>query len=399
MTAATPPPPSGPPASVASTIAAADPTKVAGRRIGAWILDAMIGGLLVLGGMLTTGTNTAFDNSITAELQCDFINDFTDDACIQSGSTLYLWTGDDIGILFLIWVGASVLLTMVIPAFTGWSPGKRLLGLRIVDQETFELAGIGPNLLRGLLWIVDGFGYFTGPLVGGIAMFSSDGSRRVGDMAAKTLVVKAEHVGRPVAVRNVNSLDRTTQAPVFIVGAPQPSGPTYAPPQSAPPISAASPPSSSPPPPSGPPVSMVSEPQPSPPATGAPPVFPTPDTAEPAPPTGPLAAHQPPPPTSAPSTDVEPAVAPAETMSSETNADASAEPSANPETEAAVVPNPPPQADAPSMPAEPPSPTARPGVDTPMWDDARDTYIQWDPELEEWMMWSESSSRWIPISR
>ncbi len=399
VTATSPPPPSGPPVSTTPTIAVDDPTKVAGLRIVAWFIDAMIGGLFLLGVILATGTNTAFESSITAELQCDFINDFTDDACIQSGSTLYLWTGEDIGILLLVWIGSSVLLTMVIPAFTGWSPGKRLLGLRIVNKETFELAGVGANLLRGLLWIVDGFGYFTGPLVGGITMISSDGSRRVGDMAAKTLVVKAEHVGRPVAVRNVNSLGRTTQVPAFITGAPQPPASTYAPPQSAPPIPAASPPASSPPPPSGPPTSMASEPQPTPPAAGEPPVFPPPGTAEPAPPTGPLAAHQPPPPISEPSTDIEPAVASAEALSSETNAEASTQHPADPETEAAVVPDPPPQADASSMPTEPPSPVARPGIDSPMWDDARDTYIQWDPRLEEWVMWSESSSSWIPISR
>ena len=27
------------------------------------------------------------------------------------------------------------------------------------------------------------------------------------------------------------------------------------------------------------------------------------------------------------------------------------------------------------------------------------TYIQWDPELTEWMEWSEAQGRWIPISR
>ncbi|MEC7507291.1 MAG: hypothetical protein VX510_10825 [Actinomycetota bacterium] len=43
--------------------------------------------------------------------------------------------------------------------------------------------------------------------------------------------------------------------------------------------------------------------------------------------------------------------------------------------------------------------SSRPGVDAPMWDDARGTYIQWDPELTEWMEWSEAQGRWIPISR
>jgi len=32
-------------------------------------------------------------------------------------------------------------------------------------------------------------------------------------------------------------------------------------------------------------------------------------------------------------------------------------------------------------------------------DEARNTYIQWDPELEQWMEWGESQGKWIPISQ
>ena len=354
-------------------LAGTDPTKVAGRRIGAWFIDATIGGLFLLATILATFTTTEFDSPLTAELQCDVINEFSDEVCILSGSTVYLGTAADVGLLLVVWVGASVLLTMVIPAFTGWSPGKRLLGLRVVDNETFELAGAGPNLIRGLLWIVDGFGYVTGPLVGTIAMLSSDGSRRIGDMAAKTLVVRADHVGRPVGVRNVNTLGGATQSPVFVVGAPTST--------------------SQPPPPSGPPVGSMSPPQSTPPNPGAPPVFPPPNPGAPPPPTGSLAAHQPPPPSDESSFDASPATTSGEAPLEEPAAvheDAhEPEPPAQPEA----------QDTAPTMPPHPPVPAPRPGVDAPMWDDARDTYIQWDPELEEWMMWSETDSRWVPISR
>ena len=340
-----------------------DPTKVAGRRIGAWFIDATIGGMFLLATILATFTTTEFDSPLTAELQCDVINEFSDDVCILSGSTVYLGTAADVGLLLVVWVGASVLLTMVIPAFTGWSPGKRLLGLRVVDNETFELAGAGPNLIRGLLWIVDGFGYVTGPLVGTIAMLSSDGSRRIGDMAANTLVVRAEHVGRPVGVRNVNSLGGAPQAPVFVAGAAYPTGPPLSPPD----------------------VPAV-----------------TPPVASPPPPTGPLAAHQPPPPSDAffPDSSSPPlsAEAPPEAapVSPDDVTDAS-DGAAEPNPDSTVQPEP--SAAPPIMPSQPPAPAPRPGVDTPMWDDARDTYIQWDPQLEEWMMWSESSERWVPISR
>ena len=53
----------------------------------------------------------------------------------------------------------------------------------------------------------------------------------------------------------------------------------------------------------------------------------------------------------------------------------------------------------PEIPTSPPDATSRPGVDAPVWDDARDAYIQWDPDLGAWMEWSEAQSRWLPISR
>ena len=49
-------------------------------------------------------------------------------------------------------------------------------------------------------------GFLCGPLVGGITMLSSSGNRRVGDMAAKTFVVRASQVGHPVPVGGVNTI-------------------------------------------------------------------------------------------------------------------------------------------------------------------------------------------------
>lgn len=316
MQTTTPPPPS----SASPTLVGGDPTAVVGRRIGAFFVDALIGGLVLLVVVLATFTNTEFGSSITAELQCDIINDLSDDVCIQSGSTLYVGTADDMGAVVLVWLGVSIALTMILPGITGWSPGKRLLGLRIVDKETFEKAGFGANLLRGLLWVADGFPWLA-PALGGVLLVSSDGHRRVGDFAAGTLVVRADAVGRPVPVAGVNDLTTTPPPSTTAV----PSMPPINPPTSPPPPTTAP---LSPPVPTSPPASA-------PPVDAAPPVFPPP-TADPVP--------------------------------------AAAD-------------------------SAPPQPTQRPGVDAPMWDDARDTYIQWDPELEAWMMWSEAAGRWVPISR
>jgi hypothetical protein len=38
-----------------------------------------------------------------------------------------------------------------------------------------------------------------------------------------------------------------------------------------------------------------------------------------------------------------------------------------------------------------------PGVDAPLWDDARDAYIQWDPEIARWVQWDEAAQQWRPI--
>jgi hypothetical protein len=38
-----------------------------------------------------------------------------------------------------------------------------------------------------------------------------------------------------------------------------------------------------------------------------------------------------------------------------------------------------------------------PGVDAPLWDADRSTYIQWDPELSLWVQWDNATQRWFPI--
>jgi len=45
-----------------------------------------------------------------------------------------------------------------------------------------------------------------------------------------------------------------------------------------------------------------------------------------------------------------------------------------------------------------PSPVApQPGVDTPLWDEARGTYIQFDPDDGRWLQWDTVAQQWVPI--
>lgn len=67
----------------------------------------------------------------------------------------------------------------------------------------------------------------------------------------------------------------------------------------------------------------------------------------------------------------------------------SAPPSAYPAPWSAPAPHAPPQ--------QPAVHQARPGVDSPLWDDDRDTYIQWDPDISAWVQWDERAHEWRPI--
>ena len=78
---------------------------------------------------------------------------------------------------------------------TGASPGKQMVGLRVVDVSG-QPCGIGKAAVRWLAWVVDGFPYCV-PLVGFVMIFTNADQRRLGDRWAGTWVVTDDRVGRP----------------------------------------------------------------------------------------------------------------------------------------------------------------------------------------------------------
>ncbi len=378
-----------------------DPTAVVGRRIGAFLIDGLIGVTLIFAFALATFTNTELGDSLTAELQCEVINEFSNDLCIQAGTTVYVGTENEAAIITLIWLAWVLISTMILPGITGWSPGKLLTGIRVVKADTFEKAGLGANILRGVLWVVDAFPYFA-PIVGGALLASKD-RRRVGDRAANTLVVRADSVGRSPVQTPSAVIAPPTGAATQPTTPPPPMGPpvnnlvTASPPPPAapspPPPAATPPPPTSPAPPVAPPPPTSPAPPNSPPPTGAPSAYQPPPPSEyrtePAPPVFP-------PPAAPPAFPPAEEAAPAEpTPIAEPEPESEAEAAPIVEAEPAAAPEPEPE----PFPEPPAETSSRPGVDAPMWDDARNTYIQWDPELTEWMEWSEAQRRWITISR
>jgi uncharacterized RDD family membrane protein YckC len=90
----------------------------------------------------------------------------------------------------------AFVVSVVVPAFTGSSPGRAVAGIRVVDDQG-RPPGFLKSLVRWLLWIVDGFFFW---LVGGILVLATKKNQRLGDMATNTYTVKKELAGQPLAL-------------------------------------------------------------------------------------------------------------------------------------------------------------------------------------------------------
>ncbi len=76
----------------------------------------------------------------------------------------------------------------------GQTIGKRLLGLRVMDEQGLRLH-VGQVVIRNLLRVVDSLPLFY--FVGGIACLASRRAQRLGDIAANTIVVRNVRPAQP----------------------------------------------------------------------------------------------------------------------------------------------------------------------------------------------------------
>ena len=118
------------------------------------------------------------------------VNRLDDENLISVITAIY--TGMD----FLMYWGYYILFEII---WGGQSPGKRLLKLRVVRLDGTP-AGAGQIVMRNIGRLVDIFpGFYA---VGIITMFLNDQSRRLGDLAAGTLVVRES---QPVTLTQLSS--------------------------------------------------------------------------------------------------------------------------------------------------------------------------------------------------
>lgn len=201
-----------------------DPTNVMGRRVVAYIVDAVLGAVLV--GVVFFSSATLVET--VPEGFCDLVNESQDvSSCIQLGDDAYVLEGNDNVPIGLVGIGYGLLVFVVLTATTGASIGKHVTGLRVVDAQG-QRCSFGRALGRWLMMIVDSIcmlGFF-------VAAFTHP-HRRLGDMAAGTYVVAKGSTGRPMNAADEPPAGYTgapgTWQPPVGEGAGQPGG-TWQPP-------------------------------------------------------------------------------------------------------------------------------------------------------------------------
>ncbi|MEO8695156.1 MAG: RDD family protein [Acidimicrobiales bacterium] len=232
------------PAASVPSVPAGDPTAVVGKRIGAAIIDVLITvGVVILMFLInhdTVNSNGAFG------ISCSDVRDAGGtNLCVEAGDNLWYAEGGKARLIYGVAILAGLANHVLLQGATGASIGKKAVGLRVIKKDTGQLASFGPNALR---WLVSLFDIGCCFLIALIMIITTKGHRRLGDMAANTLVVDTNSVGTPPVVPGLTS----PQLGGPYATAYPPAGSPFTPPQAASPTGWPPPTTSTPPPPAAP---------------------------------------------------------------------------------------------------------------------------------------------------
>lgn len=194
---------------------AGDPTAVMGRRIGAYILDSIIIMAIFFGALIALGSNgDDFDeDAVERTVEAFALEDFDEGATFRwdlgrqvggfitidrddfDGGSAKLVEGAEFWLVTLVGLAASLGFLVFMQGATGKTPGKAAFGVTTVAPDGSP-PGLGKAIVRWLLLFVDAFLLLPGL----ISSLTSKGHRRIGDMAAKTYVVRRAAAGQPVVL-------------------------------------------------------------------------------------------------------------------------------------------------------------------------------------------------------
>lgn len=207
-----------------------DPRRVLGRRVGAYAIDALIGFAISVVLFFALAEQIDKPRLLDGDAACDIIESSESASlCFAGGDTLFYATDSQAVLLFLIPVGYWFLLNGIVQGLTGATVGKAILGLRVVDEQG-AICGIPKALGRTTVGIIDSLPTAMG--VGFLVAVNRSDRRRLGDLAARTNVVRTFDVGSPPNV--------AVARPTAWTPPPPGQGLTHAPPQPA--VTASSPP-------------------------------------------------------------------------------------------------------------------------------------------------------------
>lgn len=202
------------------TYRGADPTAVMGRRIGAYIIDVVLLSIIAIGimvplfmstsvtapaGTVNCGTDSS-DSFGSQDFDSGFRTGTTVDICFENGDEVrYIPANKEAQFIttgYLVTGGASFTMLILLQGLVGGSPGKLLLGLRVV-KEGGENAGVLRCLVRTILLPIDAA---CCAIIGLLTAFNSKRHRRVGDMAASTMVIGRDDQDALVLARSGHTL-------------------------------------------------------------------------------------------------------------------------------------------------------------------------------------------------
>ena len=187
------------------------PTQVVGRRVVAYLIDWLIIAAIIAISWYALTKNVSPGRCIGGGVE---INGKCRGFVASESSHRTLW--------IIISAAAAILIFIVMQGLTGKTPGKAILGIRVIKADG-EPPGIWRAIVREILWIIDGLPFLN--IVALVTALTTQNNQRVGDMAAGTFVVDRNFAGAIVPAGGQQAF-----------AAPPPSGsPVGAPPPPAPP--------------------------------------------------------------------------------------------------------------------------------------------------------------------
>ncbi|MGH9209676.1 MAG: protein kinase domain-containing protein [Acidimicrobiales bacterium] len=188
---------STPPAAPPSSWPGRDPTAVLGRRVVAAVLDGVF--VLVLAAVFFFGAVVARYDKVPVPPEasgpqeaCDVLGR-SSTSCVTVGRDVYVATGGSLTFPPFVALAALVVLVLV-QGLTGATLGKLLVGLRMVGPGG-RPAGLIRAFVRTACLVVDGLPWVV-PILGWLIARHTTHHRRLGDIVARTVVVRRRAVAR-----------------------------------------------------------------------------------------------------------------------------------------------------------------------------------------------------------